>query len=59
MVLSVLAQRPDLIAWYERRGYHRTGETRPFPYGNERFGVPKRPDLSFAVLAKALTDAGT
>jgi ribosomal protein S18 acetylase RimI-like enzyme len=54
MVMSVLAQRPDLIAWYERRGYRRTGETRPFPYGDERFGVPKRPDLSFAVLAKSL-----
>jgi ribosomal protein S18 acetylase RimI-like enzyme len=54
MVLSVLAQRPDLIAWYERRGYRRTGETMPFPYGNTRFGVPKRPDLSFAVLAKPL-----
>jgi ribosomal protein S18 acetylase RimI-like enzyme len=54
MVLSVLAQRPDLIAWYERRGYRRTGETRPFPYGNARFGVPKRPDLSFAELAKPL-----
>jgi ribosomal protein S18 acetylase RimI-like enzyme len=55
MVLSVLAQRPDLIAWYERRGYRRTGETRPFPYGNERVGLPKRPDLMFAVLAKPLT----
>jgi ribosomal protein S18 acetylase RimI-like enzyme len=54
MVLSVLAQRPDLIAWYERRGYRRTGHTRPFPYGNARFGVPKRPDLSFAELAKPL-----
>jgi ribosomal protein S18 acetylase RimI-like enzyme len=54
MVMSVLAQRPDLIAWYERRGYRRTGETTPFPYGNERFGVPKRPDLSFAGLAKPL-----
>jgi ribosomal protein S18 acetylase RimI-like enzyme len=54
MVLSVLAQRPDLIAWYERRGYRRTGETRPFPYRSERFGMPKRPDLSFAVLAKPL-----
>jgi ribosomal protein S18 acetylase RimI-like enzyme len=54
MALSVLAQRPDLIAWYERRGYRRTGETRPFPYGNERVGVPKRPDLIFAVLAKPL-----
>jgi ribosomal protein S18 acetylase RimI-like enzyme len=54
MVMSVLAQRPELIAWYERRGYTRTGETSPFPYGNERFGVPKRPDLSFAILAKSL-----
>jgi ribosomal protein S18 acetylase RimI-like enzyme len=58
MVMSVLAQRPDLTAWYERRGYRRTGETTPFPYGNERFGVPKRPDLSFAVLAKRLDDDG-
>jgi GNAT superfamily N-acetyltransferase len=58
MVLSVLAQRPELIDWYERRGYRRTGETRPFPYGNERFGVPKRPDLSFATLAKPLAREG-
>jgi ribosomal protein S18 acetylase RimI-like enzyme len=54
MVMSVLAQRPELIAWYERRGYRRTGETRPFPYGNVRFGIPKRPDLSFAVFSKSL-----
>ena len=54
MVMSVLAQRPELIAWYERRGYRRTGETRPFPYGNARFGIPKRPDLSFALLVKSL-----
>lgn len=58
MVMSVLAQRPDLIAWYERRGYRRTGETTPFPYGNERFGVPKQPDLSFAILAKPLAREG-
>ena len=59
MVLSVLAQRPDLIAWYERRGYRRTGETMPFPYGNERYGVPKRPDLCFAILAKPLAGGPT
>ena len=58
MVMSVLAQRPDLVAWYERRGYRRTGETTPFPYGNERFGVPKRPDLRFAILAKPLRGTG-
>jgi ribosomal protein S18 acetylase RimI-like enzyme len=55
MVMSVLAQRPELISWYERRGYRRTGETRPFPYGNARFGIPKRPDLSFVTLAKPLS----
>jgi len=54
MVMHVIAQREDLIAWYERRGYRRTGETEPFPYGDERFGLPKRPDLRFVVLAKPL-----
>ena len=54
MVMTVLAQRGELIAWYERRGYRRTGESRPFPYGDARFGIPKRPDLSFVVLAKPL-----
>jgi ribosomal protein S18 acetylase RimI-like enzyme len=54
MIMTVIAQRTELIAWYERRGYHRTGETEPFPYGNERYGVPRRPDLVFAVLTKPL-----
>jgi len=52
MVMTVIAQRAELIAWYERRGYRRTGETEPFPYGNDRYGIPRRPDLVFAVLAK-------
>jgi ribosomal protein S18 acetylase RimI-like enzyme len=55
MVMTVLAQRGDLIAWYERRGYRRTGESRPFPYGNARLGLPKRPDLHFVVLSKPLS----
>ncbi len=54
MVMTVLAQRGELIAWYERRGYRRTGESRPFPYANARFGIPKRPDLSFIMLSKLL-----
>ena len=54
--MTVIGQRTDLIAWYERRGYRRTGETRPFPYGDERFGLPRRDDLHFVVLDKALTD---
>lgn len=54
MVMTVIEQRGELIAWYERRGYVRTGETAAFPYGDVRFGEPKRPDLRFVVLAKDL-----
>lgn len=57
MRMTVIDLRAELIAFYERRGYRRTGITRPFPYGDERFGVPKRPDLRFEVLEKRL-DAG-
>lgn len=52
--MGVLSVRDTLIAWYERRGYTRTGETEPYPYGDNRFGTPLRDDLEFAVLAKAL-----
>lgn len=31
MELIVVDARAELIAWYERRGYVRTGELRPFP----------------------------
>ncbi|WP_377272488.1 GNAT family N-acetyltransferase [Peterkaempfera sp. SMS 1(5)a] len=54
MEMTVIVQREDLIAWYERRGYRRTGEMLPFPYGDERFGVPRRPDLRFERLVKPL-----
>jgi hypothetical protein len=50
----VISIRDELIAWYERRGYHRTGQYKPFPYGDERFGIPKRDDLRFELLVKAL-----
>ncbi len=52
--MTVIVQRAELIAWYERRGFRRTGELSPFPYGDERFGVPKRADLEFERLVKAL-----
>jgi len=54
IAMSVLRQREDLIPWYERRGYGRTGESKPFPYGDARFGMPKRGDLEFVVLEKPL-----
>ena len=52
--MTVIRQRPELIAWYERRGYALTGETEPFPLSDERFGLPRRQDLEFVVLEKRL-----
>ncbi len=54
MRMTVIDIRDELIAFYERRGYRRTGITRPFPYGDARFGLPLRKDLRFEVLEKAL-----
>ncbi|WP_395572230.1 GNAT family N-acetyltransferase [Streptomyces sp. BK79] len=54
MHMTVISVREDLIAWYERRGYRRTGEMTPFPYGDERFGIPQRDDLAFELLVKPL-----
>ncbi len=52
--ITVVNVRDALISWYERRGYRQTGEIRPFPYGDTRFGTPLRPDLAFVVLEKPL-----
>jgi ribosomal protein S18 acetylase RimI-like enzyme len=52
--MHVINVRDTLIAWYERRGYRLTGETHPFPYGDNRFGTPLRGDLNFVVLDKQL-----
>ncbi|MCQ8769745.1 GNAT family N-acetyltransferase [Streptomyces telluris] len=54
MHMTVIKQRDELIAWYERRGYRRTGRMSPFPYGDERFGIPQRDDLEFELLIKEL-----
>jgi ribosomal protein S18 acetylase RimI-like enzyme len=54
MRMTVIVQREELIAFYERRGYARTGQIKPFPYGDARFGIPRRDDLRFEVLEKPL-----
>ncbi len=54
MQMTVIDVRDELIAFYERRGYRRTGIRKPFPYGDPRFGLPRRDDLRFEVLEKAL-----
>lgn len=47
--MTVIDRRVELIAWYERHGYTRSGETRPFP-------VAVDPPLTMVVLAKPLFD---
>ena len=50
--MTVLSVRSELIAYYERRGYVRTGETRPFPYGVTRNGLPRTDEHPVAVELK-------
>jgi ribosomal protein S18 acetylase RimI-like enzyme len=50
MEMTVIDGRDSLIAWYERRGYQRTSETRPFP-------VLRDPPVTFVVLEKPLGPA--
>lgn len=50
MEMTVIDSRTSLIAWYERRGYALTGETRPFP-------VLRDPPITFVVLEKRLAPA--
>ena len=57
MRMTVIEVRDELIAYYERRGYRRTGVHKPFPYGDERFGIPLRDDLRFEILEKPLPGA--
>jgi DNA-binding MarR family transcriptional regulator/GNAT superfamily N-acetyltransferase len=52
--MTVINVRDTLLAWYARRGYSLADETKPFPYGDNRFGIPKRDDLHFVVLHKRL-----
>lgn len=54
MRMTVIDVRDELVAFYERRGYRRTGIKKPFPATDPRFGLPKRDDLRFEVLEKAL-----
>ncbi|ARP82294.1 hypothetical protein CAL12_16700 [Bordetella genomosp. 8] len=52
--ISVINVRDSLIAWYERRGYERTGEIEAFPYDDPSVGVPLRDDLTLVTLRKML-----
>jgi N-acetylglutamate synthase-like GNAT family acetyltransferase len=54
MEMTVITARTELIAWYERRGYRRTGKMVPFPI-DPRFGVLKVASLEMEVLDKLLS----
>lgn len=53
ITITVISLRKELITWYERRGYKATGETKPFPSNDPRFGLPKQ-QLEFLVMEKQL-----
>jgi ribosomal protein S18 acetylase RimI-like enzyme len=54
MRMQVITLRQELIAYYLRRGYRRTGEIMPFPADDPRFGLPKVAGLAFEVMEKLL-----
>ena len=49
--MKVISVRHELIAWYEKQGYHKTDEVQPFT--DTKFGTPKQPN-EFIVLEKKL-----
>ena len=55
IIMNVISLRPELIGWYERHGYRRTGKTSPFPSDN-KFGRPVVP-LEFIELKKDLPNS--
>ncbi|KAF4952287.1 hypothetical protein FSARC_12693 [Fusarium sarcochroum] len=55
MTMHVIWTRAELIAWYIRRGYSRTGEKSPFPYAELVNGKALRDDLYFDHLEKVLS----
>jgi ribosomal protein S18 acetylase RimI-like enzyme len=52
--MTVISIRHELIAWYERHGYHKTNTTKPF-HTDHRFGVPRQ-QIEFIVMEKKLSD---
>jgi ribosomal protein S18 acetylase RimI-like enzyme len=51
--MTVISQRTELINWYKKHGYIDTGEKKPFPENDPRFGIPKT-KLEFIVMEKKI-----
>jgi ribosomal protein S18 acetylase RimI-like enzyme len=49
--MRVISIRAELIAWYERQGYYKTGEVQPFD--DTKFGTATKP-IEFIVMQKDL-----
>ena len=56
--MTVISVRSELIAYYQRRGYRRTGEVKPFPK-DAGASVPQVENLQLEVLEKHLDDFET
>lgn len=56
MEMTVIDSRESLIAWYVRRGYAFTGETRPF-HALRPADADTGPQITFVVLEKRLGEA--
>jgi ribosomal protein S18 acetylase RimI-like enzyme len=52
--MLILSSRPELLAFYQRRGYVQTGETEAYPF--DEIGQPIAPGLHFLSLIKAMPD---
>jgi GNAT superfamily N-acetyltransferase len=50
--MTVITVRKELIAWYEKNGYQKTGKVIPFPV-DLRYGIPTQP-LEMLVLERHL-----
>lgn len=51
LTMSILSHRPELLAYYQRRGYQLNGNKMPFPNDGNN-GEPKREDLELLELEK-------
>ncbi|WP_201596054.1 GNAT family N-acetyltransferase [Psychrobacter vallis] len=55
LTMSILSHRPELLAYYQRRGYELNGNKMPFPNDGNN-GEPKRQDLELLELEKIVSE---
>lgn len=55
LTMSILSHRPELLAYYQRRGYEFSGHKMPFPNDGNN-GEPKRQDLELLELEKIVSE---